>query len=185
MQRHFLAGQQAAEQLAARLPLDAAPQQAPEAARIMALNATNFARTAGLALEAADPDAAWALTGLTARLLDWLWPVLEEEQAVIAAEAHVKLASLAAAFRGDADESARQLEAARERFRDLGARTGNGEYLPPCRQRRPRRGRGGGAHPRDAGRQPGAGAGRARRPLQRAGLCRRAKRRDRAGGVLF
>ena len=100
MQRHFLAGQQAAEQLAARLPLDAA-----------------------------DPDAAWALTGLTARLLDWLWPVLEEEQAVIAAEAHVKLASLAAAFRGDADESARQLEAARERFRDLGARTGNGEYL--------------------------------------------------------
>lgn len=129
MQRHFLAGQQAAEQLAARLPLDAAPQQAPEAARIMALNAANFTRTAGLALEAADPDAAWALTGLTARLLDWLWPVLEEEQAVIAAEAHVKLASLAAAFRGDADESARQLEAAREKFRDLGARTGNGEYL--------------------------------------------------------
>ncbi len=68
-----------AEQLAARLPLDAAPQQAPEAARIMALNAANFTRTAGLALEAADPDAAWALTGLTARLLDWLWPVLEEE----------------------------------------------------------------------------------------------------------
>lgn len=95
----------------------------------MALNAANFTRTAGLALEAADPDAAWALTGLTARLLDWLWPVLEEEQAVIAAEAHVKLASLAAVFRGDADESARQLEAARERFRDLGARTGNGEYL--------------------------------------------------------
>ena len=62
MQRHFLAGQQAAEQQAARLPLDAAPQQAPEAARIMALNAANFTRTAGLALEAADPDAAWALT---------------------------------------------------------------------------------------------------------------------------
>lgn len=128
MLEHFAQGRRAAEQLLPRLPLDRPPESAPGALRIMAQNAADFARLAGLACETRDPAAALALAGLAARLMDWLWPTLEEPQAVIAAEAHNKLASLVMLVSGDAAESARQLDEARAKFRALYKRTGNADY---------------------------------------------------------
>lgn len=128
MEQSFLEGKKALVRLADQLPLEQDPACTPNRTLTMALNGAEFGRMASLALEIGDMASAWDLLEASVRLYDWLWPVLQPQLAVTAAEVHLKRASLLILYKAQQEQAARELEVVKERFLDLYRRTGDQTY---------------------------------------------------------
>lgn len=128
MEKYYLAGKEAAQDLTALLPLHADPAGTPLRPRLMAENCAQFLVTAALAMEESDADVSLELASLAARLYDWLWPVLTEPVSVYAVEIHMKLASLVLLVLDNPAESKRQLAIVKQKYLELYERTGNSVY---------------------------------------------------------
>lgn len=128
MRKHILEGEQAAEQLLARLPLSLPPDHCPDKVKLMALNCAEFARVSSLMMENIDQDHSLSLLCQAITLYDWLWPALKEEPSILAVEIHVKYAILLSTFRKDEQGALSEMSIAHQKYLQLYERTGNSVY---------------------------------------------------------